>query len=967
MLKSNHKGGIKVEYVPIGFKSDYSLMKTLLKVNDIIRYAVEKKASYVGVLDDNPYGIMDFYEKCQANNLKCVFGMVVSIDQKKIYLYIKNYGGYLNIIKINALIDDEKLSLDELIKHNEGIIVVLPHSSYSLYPRLKMAFEIYLGYRNNDELLTAHNVDERANTLFVNEIKACSESELPLLKLLYKISEVEYESDLNYCLTVSDDDKKKVIDFITTIDLQFPKGKRYMPVFCKTEEESKVFLRALAVKGLQKRLSASVPEEYSERLKYELNVIETMGFTDYFLIVYDYVKFARQNDIMAVPRGSAAGSLVAYSLGISDVDPIKYDLLFERFLNPERVTMPDIDMDFEDTRRNEVIEYVKKRYGEDKVALIVAYGTMGSRQVIRDVGKALGTDMTLIDSLSKKIDAKKNLKENTQNRELVEFIKKNNLERLYKIACRLEGLKKHTTIHAAGVVISSQALLEIVPTYRTNDGILTGFTMEYLENLGLLKMDFLALRNLTIIHNMLKLVKKKNPKFELASIPFDDKPTFKVFQSADTDNIFQFESNGMKNFLRKLAPDRFDDLIAANALFRPGPMQNIDEYIERRKGIKSITYLHADLKPILKSTYGIIVYQEQIMQILSLMGGYTFAEADLIRRAMSKKKHDVMEKENIRFVAKASEKGYDKNIAQSVYDLIVKFANYGFNKSHSVAYARLGYQMAYLKANYSDIFQLNTLNMSLGSSSKIKDVINDAKNRGLNIVKPDINKSGVEYLIRDGAIILPLSCIKDVGSNVGKTIVDNAPYNDLFDFFRKTADYNINRRTVENLIFAGAFDSLGFSRNTLKANIDSAITYVELCKSLDESLIMKPEIIVSEAPDEEISELDVFGFYISGHPAGKVQVKNGIKLKDIGNYKSRVVRLAALVDKFKVINTKNNEKMAFVDLSDDTGTASAVIFPKNSAIIDNIEDGGIYEIGARIGERNGEVQLIIENIANVSI
>ena len=391
-------------------------------------------------------------------------------------------------------------------------------------------------------------------------------------------------------------------------------------------------------------------------------------------------------------------------------------------------------------------------------------------------------------------------------------------------------------------------------------------------------------------------------------------------------------------------------------------MQNIDEYVKRRRGEAKITYLHRDLEPILKNTYGIIVYQEQIMQILSLMGGYSFAEADLIRRAMSKKKHDVMVNEKNRFIEKAKNRGYTPEVSEKVYDLILQFADYGFNKSHSVAYALIGYQMAYLKANYKDLFQVNNLNMNTSSAKTIKDVIEDAKNRGFRLIKPDINKSNYEYVIENNKVILPLTSIKDISSNISKVIIDNAPYQDLFDFFKKVYGNNINRRVVETLINADAFSSLGYSRNTLLENIEGAITYIDLIKNLDEAFVMKPEIIESSIVDTPISELEVFGFYVSGHPASKFTDKSFVKIKNLDTFKNKQVKMGVLVDKIKVINTKKGEKMAFLDISDDTGSISAVIFPRNNDLIGKLIDGDLIVINANIGERNEELQVMINSI-----
>lgn len=949
-----------MKYVPISFKSDYSLLKSLFKIKDIIDYAKKTEANYAGILDENPFAIMDFYDKCTKNDLKCVFGMITKIGDNRIYLYIKNKDGYKNILKINDLLQDSKLSFDDLVKYSQGLKCILPYESYNLYNRLKMTFETYLGYENKSELDRAIQITKKV--VFINEIAAPKQADQKLLAILAKMGSFEYKKITDYILEADEFDVVSIENFIEDIDLTFNFDKRYIPAFCPTTKASEDLLYSLSIKGLKKRLSGKVTKKYADRLKFELDVIKKMGYVDYFLIVFDYVKYAKKEGIYTSCRGSAAGSLVSYTLGITDIDPLQYDLLFERFLNPERITMPDIDIDFEDTKRNEVIEYVRKKYGEKRVSLIVAYGTLAARAVLRDVAKVLEVDSKIVDELSKKIEPKKSLKENLKDESLVEFIKEKSLENLYKIAIRLEGLKKHTTIHAAGVVISSLPLLEIVPTFKTSDGILSGYTMEYLERLGLLKMDFLAVRNLTTIHNSVDAIRKKHPDFSLNKITFDDKKTYALLSSGNTDNIFQFETPGMKKFLKKLEPDCFDDLIAAIALFRPGPMDNIDEYIRRRKGETKVTYLHPDLEPILNNTYGIIIYQEQIMQILSLMGGYSFAEADLVRRAMSKKKREIMFEEREKFVNGALQKNYDKKIAEAVYDLIVKFADYGFNKAHSVAYAVIGYDMAYMKANYTDLYHMNTLNMNMGSDVKIKDVIADAKNRGMRITKPDINKSTYEYSIDGNDVLLPLSSIKNISVAQAKIIIENRPYEDLFDFIVKTFGNGINRQTIETLIKAGAMDSFKETKSTLLANIDSAITYKELVDNLGGDLIVKPEIVESNEKDPEISEIDLFGFYVSGHPTKSYDQGGTIRLKNLALYLNRSCEVVVMISKIKEIDTKKGEKMAFLDIEDDSMTIDGVIFPRNNDLIKKLNVGEVYHLKGQVNKRNDELQFVIEGI-----
>lgn len=944
---------------PISFKSDYSLLKSILKIKDIVDYAVSMEAQCVGILDENPFAIMDFMSSCSNANIKGVCGVIIKIGDTKIYLYIKDYEGYLNIIKIYEFVEDGSLTIEKLIKYNTGLICVLPYENYNLFNRFRTSFTVYLGYKNQAELDNAIQISK--NVLFLTEMVCLKKEDEPLLRILYKISGRDIDPNDKWCREMTEFDESTILRVANECSLEFDYKKRYIPQFCKSEEESRKLLYALAAVGLEKRLDGHVKDEYRMRLEHELDVISTMGFVDYFLIVYDYVKFAKKNDIYVGPgRGSAAGSLVSYTLGITDIDPIKYDLLFERFLNPERITMPDIDLDFEDVRRGEVIEYVRGKYGKDAVSLIVAYGTFGARQAIRDVGKVLGVDEQVLSELSKRLDSKLSLLENARNELVSNFVKERKLEKLYKLCMRIEGLKKNTTIHAAGVIISSIPLNNIIPTYNTSSGLLAGFTMEHLEKLGLLKMDFLALRNLTIIHNTVIRIANKNPRFNLKKIPLDDARTYEtVFKRANTDNVFQFETAGMRGFLKKLSPQNFDDLIAAIALFRPGPMQNIDEYIARKNGMKKIDYLHPDLEPILKETYGIIIYQEQIMQILVKMGNYSYAEADTIRRAMSKKKKNVMVEERTRFKSRCVANGYEEKLAEKVYDLILRFADYGFPKAHSVAYAFIAYQMAYLKANYPSEFQSNNLNMNSNSARKIKDVIDEARQKGFKILRPNINTSKEEYLINEDKVILPLQAIKGITGAQSKTIVTNQPYEDLFDFVKKTYQKGINRACLEAIIKAGAMDDICESRGTILKNIDSALTYIELINNLDESLVEKPVMEKYEGEEEKISELDLFGFYVDGHPASKYTGKGIVKIRNIESFLNRPVKVIGFVEKVKVINTKKGEKMAFVQITDDTGSKDAVIFPKNMQILDTIgpELNGFI---ATVGKRNDELQLILE-------
>ena len=672
------------------------------------------------------------------------------------------------------------------------------------------------------------------------------------------------------------------------------------------------------------------------------------------LIVWDYVNFAKQNNILVGPgRGSAAGSLVSFCLGITTIDPIKYDLFFERFLNPERISMPDIDIDFEYTKRDEVINYCIKKYGIKKVAPIITFGTLGSKQVIRDVGKILNIDIKVIDKITKSLDSKLNLINNYPN--VKHYLTTDKLKMLYKIALKLEGLKRHTSVHAAGVVMSKYDLDEIIPLSYHDNLYTTGYSMEFLENLGLLKMDFLALKNLTLINNILEEI---NIKFN--DIPLDDKDTYKLFNDVDTIGIFQFESQGMMNLLKKFKINSFDDIVAVIALFRPGPMSNIDSYIKRKNNLEKIDYIDDSLIPILKYTYGIIVYQEQIMQIANVMANYSYAEADILRKAMSKKQETVLLKEKDKFINQSILNGYDKNVAIKVYDLILKFASFGFNKAHSVSYAMISYKMAYLKVHYRNIFMRNLLSMAIGSEIKTKEYINMCK---IKILKPDINISDNDYIIKDNYIVYPLNNIKNIGNTTASIIIserNKGQFKDIFDFISRC---NLNKNVLDSLNKAGCFEKF-INQKTFDYNIDALLNYSELGSLLEDSL--KPELInVKEYDKKQLlqREYEVFGTYLSEHPVTIVKKKyNAINLDDIKNYYNKNITAVICIENVKKIKTKSDKDMYFITGSDETNILEFILF---SSINCDIIIGSVYILNGRVEKRYDKYQVIINKIKKV--
>ncbi len=965
-----------MKYIPLYVKTSYHLLSSMCDIRRLIEKCKELDIKSIAITDPNMYGVMEFYKECKSNNIKPIIGLEISIDNEIVLLYAKDYKGYQNLTRLVFIKQDKDLDIDDLKTHSDGLIVVI-RSCYNYKNYKKVFNDVFIGYSSIEERELALKVTD--NIVFINEVLCVEPEDIEYLKYLdliknnKKIDSIdEIVINPNCYLQYNIDKDYKNSKMISDMcDVSFSFNKELLPKY-KGEVDSKKFLFELCKKGLMKRLDDKVTSNYKERLLHELNIIDNMGFNDYFLVVYDFIKYSRKNNILVGSgRGSAAGSLVSYCLGITEVDPIKYDLFFERFLNPERVSLPDIDIDFESNSRSKVVDYVISKYGIKNVLPIITFSTLGGRQVIRDVGRIFNVEIRHLDILSKLIGMNVELKDTLNNEKIIEYIKRNNLDILYKVCLKLEGLKRQISVHASGVIISSLELDSYIPLEKYDNNYICGYSMEHLEELGLLKIDFLGLKNLTLVDQVLKKINKEDVRYD--TLPLDDKKTFEIFSSASTEGIFQFESEGMKNFLRKLKPNCFDDIVAAIALFRPGPSDSINTYINRKDGKEKIDYIDESLKDILKSTYGIIIYQEQIMQIASKMAGYSFGEADILRRAMAKKKKDILVKEEEKFISYSIKNGYTKSKAKEVYDLILKFANYGFNKSHSVAYSMLSFKMAYLKCNYPGVFMSCLLTNAIGNEIKTKEYINESRQLGITILKPSINFSDYEYKIEDDNIRFSLGAIKNVGSIISKEIInerDNGLYIDFFDFISRTYDKGINKRVIENLIYADCFNEFGFNHKTLIDNIDAAINYAELSKKLDESLIEKPELDIKDEFDKQVlqtKEIGVFGFYLSNNIISeyKRNYENIINSNDITNYFDKNVNMVLIIESIKEITTKNSKKMFFIKAGDEFGSIDITVFPDHYEEASSLNINDVIYVSGKVEKRMSRYQLVVYKIEHI--
>ncbi|MBS4534790.1 DNA polymerase III subunit alpha [Clostridium sp. D2Q-14] len=996
------------------------------------------------------YGVVNFYKSAIKKGIKPIIGCEVYIsmeeytrkdpnkDKKQYHLVLlaENNTGYKNLIKIvsegfvNGFYYKPRVDFSVLEKYKEGIIVLsgciggevqqaLLNNDYDKGLNIAKKYKHAFGKKNYFLEIQDHGIKEQK---LVNKelIKLSKELDIDLVAtndVHYINKEDAKFHDVLLCIqtgkTINEDNR-----------MQFPSSEFYLKSYEEMaqlfpeqldalENTNKIANRCnvkldfdtlhlpefdlpegytnesyfdeLCYKGLEERYD-NITQEIKDRLEYEIKVIKDMGYVDYFLIVWDFIKYAKDNGIMVGPgRGSAAGSLVSYTLGIIDIDPIKYNLIFERFLNPERVTMPDIDIDFCYERREEVIDYVIRKYGDDRVAQIVTFGTMAARGVIRDVGRALDISYGEVDYIAKQIpmelgitinkalDMNKKLKESYEN--------DSNTKNIIDTAKDIEGMPRHTSTHAAGVVISKLPVTEYVPLGRNNDSIITQYTMTELEELGLLKMDFLGLRNLTVIRDTKNLIEQNhNVKIDFSNSDYDDSNIYQMFSKGETLGVFQFESAGMRQFLKELKPTEFENIVAANSLFRPGPMRQIPRYIENKNHPEKIDYTHEALEPILKVTYGCMVYQEQVMQIVRDIGGYSMGRSDLVRRAMGKKKMDVMERERRHFIyGKEDEEGnieiqgavrngIDEEYANKIYDEMIDFAKYAFNRSHSAAYAVLAYETAWLKYYYPVEFMAALLTSVMGNTNSVSLYIHESKSLEIDILAPDINESYDKFTVSNGKIRYGLAAIKNVGTSLIDSIVSErnsgGKFLSLTDFCSRVESQSLNKRAIESLIKAGAFDSIKGNRAQLLAIYERVLEGVQQDKKRNlkgqynmfddmtsqEGNNIKEDILpdIREFPERTIlsMEKEMLGIYISGHPLSSfenelniVSTLNTSEIielndstnagnKDLVHKDGSKIKIGGIILSKKNKITKNNNMMAFATLEDLFGTVELIIFPK---------------------------------------
>lgn len=1035
------------------------------------------------------FGAIDFYKKAKKAGIKPVIGCEVytaarglrdkdpNYDKRygHLVLLAENMTGYKNLIKlvstsyVEGFYYKPRVDIEELRKHSEGIIALsaclagdvsnnILNRNYEEAKKFALLYREIFGENNFYLEIQDHHLPEQKE-VNAGLVKLSKETGIPLVAtndLHYVNKEDSKTHDVLMCIqmgkTLNDPSRMKfgsdefylksreemeelfpyaiealdnTVKIAERCNVEFDFNTYHLPKYDVPEGyTTESYLRELCFKGLEERYQ-NPTQEAIDRLNYEIDVISKMGYIEYFLITWDFINYAKENNIMVGPgRGSAAGSIVAYTLRITDIDPIKYSLLFERFLNPERVSMPDIDIDFCYERREEVIDYVKRKYGDDHVAQIITFGTMKAKAAIRDVGRVLDIPYNKVDKIAKEIPfdlgmtIDKALEVNPALRELYE----NDAEtkEVIDISKQMEGILRHASTHAAGVVISKNPVDEYVPLYKHQESISTQFTMTTLEELGLLKMDFLGLRTLTVIRDALDLIENKYGKrIDFSSMDYDDPKVYELLSSGNTLGVFQLESAGMRSFMKQLKPSNFEDIVAGISLYRPGPMDSIPTYIENKHNPDKITYIHESLRPIMEVSYGCLVYQEQVMQVVRDLAGYSYGRSDLVRRAMGKKKMDVMEEERQYFIhGKEDENGnieipgcirngVPEDVANKIFDDMIDFAKYAFNKSHAAAYGVVSYETAYLKAYYPVEFMAALITSVMGNTDKVVEYIRECSALEIEILKPDINKSFGKFSVEGHNIRFGLAAVKNVGINVINNIIKeretNGEFKDFADLVKRLDSKDLNKRVLESLIKCGAFDNISDNRASLMMGYEKLLESVSMDRkknvkgqiSLFDGLQMGEEVVevehevssipkVNEFEERErlALEKEVLGMYVSGHPLGQYEkeLKNNTSIdngkinalkEDVEAYLNldeKEVILGGMIVNKRIQTTKRNDIMAFLELEDLYGTIEVIVFPQVLKQYNTIlnEDNIIYIKGKLSIKEEENAKLIAREIRDIN-
>ena len=1026
--------------------SSFTLLESPTKVKNLAENAKKKGYSAIALTDINiTYGLVDFYKAAKDTGIKPLLGMQLRIngliDEANKYDLIviaKDDQGYKNILRLSSAVNlltengekENVLTFEDLKKYLGHLILITPSNLHSelkmlqtnnpkmganylrkLQDSLPSSSSMYLGvyadsgqqeyinyirslatqfglpltavedgqYLNRNEQFLRRTLQAiKTNTHLENIEQLAKQAGSHYLKNSEELQVSYRKFDIEDALKNAEE-----IGEICTAEIKFQDPQ--LPKFKQNKfPTSKEYLHALAQEGLAKRFNNQIPAQYQKRLDYELQVINEMGFDNYFLIVWDVMNFAHSVHITTGPgRGSAAGSLVSYALRITEVDPIEYNLLFERFLNPARQQMPDIDLDIPDNRRDEVIKYMFEKYGMNHAAQILTFGTLAAKQVLKDVCRVFGLNKVetyrWLDAIPHS-KGKITLAEAYQkSKELQLLVNTNELSKiLFATAEHLENLPRHYSIHAAGLVITDDSLAEIVGLQAGPLGIpVTQQTKLNVESLGLLKIDFLGLRNLTILGNIVAALRADGIDIDPNQIPLDDQETLALFQRGDTDAVFQFESDGIKRVLEQLHPDSFEDIVAVNALYRPGPINNIDHFINRKHGKERVQYPDPSLKKILGTTYGVLVYQEQVMQTAQVLAGFSLGEADLLRRAMSKKNADVIQRERAKFIEGAIKLGRKKKTAEKVYDYIAQFANYGFNRSHAVAYSKIAFWLAYFKVHYPGAFYLALLNSNMGNRHKIAQYLTQAQEAGIKILPPDIENSKADFSLENGKVLVGLKAIRGLRSDLLKQILEiKRPIKSMTDFLWKIDNNLLSAGAVGNLIKAGTFDRLAPNRNELlKINKDLVESVKMAGSNLSLFETLEPKVEEEKMPtaaEKSAMEVEAMGFSTGINPIMAVQKyarKFNAKRLQVFESNEQGIAVGKLM-KVKPITTKKGDNMAFAVFSDTSGERDFTIFPQVwEKVGENLKIGEIYLLQVRTQSDRfnpNKIQFLLSNARQVN-